>query len=291
MVIEVTYMSGAGNLFSVIDNRKYYFSVQILMKLAPVLCSVNKLNNKYTEGLIALRNGNGNLSFQSDFINPDGSFGAMCGNGGRCAVNFAYKSGLFKNIDEKIKFSMAGNVYESIFHSSEHIELFFPPPIEIRRKINLRIEKKDYWADYVNVGSDHIIIDYDKITEFDNVEFREFDINEFARPIRYHDDLKPRGANVNIYRIIDGIVHLRTYERGVEAETGACGTGAISVAIIISESYNLRVPLLIIPPSREELEVDIIRNSSNEIISVVLSGNARITETAEINIPENLLKS
>jgi len=289
MVIEVTYMSGAGNLFSVIDNRQYNFSVQTLQKLASVLCSENEFNFKYTEGLIAINSGTNNLVFRAEFVNPDGSYGVMCGNGGRCAVGFAYQAGLRSEIDEMIKFSMAGNIYTGIFHSSESVELFFPPPVEIRRNVILDVDNREFIVDFVNVGSEHIIINFEKIEEFEGIDFRKFDINLFARPIRHHDLLIPRGANVNIYKLVDNVVQLRTYERGVEAETGACGTGAISTALIISESHNIAKPMRIIPPSGEELKVDIIKDKKNNTESVILAGNASITDKKEINLPDTLL--
>ena len=83
MKIKVTYMSGAGNLFSVIDNRKYDFSIKQGEILAKILCSKNDLNDFQTEGLMFLEKHNENLDFECKFFNPDGSTGMMCGNGGR----------------------------------------------------------------------------------------------------------------------------------------------------------------------------------------------------------------
>jgi len=88
MKLKVTYMSGAGNLFSIIDNRNYNFGEKLLSLLSPILCNPVQNNTIQSEGLLAL-NGSKEYDFETLFFNPDGSHGMMCGNGGRCAVNFA----------------------------------------------------------------------------------------------------------------------------------------------------------------------------------------------------------
>ena len=286
MKIEITYMSGAGNLFSVIDNREHNFGVDTLKLLAPLLCRKNIFNDFISEGLIAIQNSD-KYDFYVNFLNPDGSFGAMCGNGGRCAVAFARELNLIAPNQEKTVFEMAGNLYKGFF-DGDIIALKFPPPFKLELNINFEINGSPTKASYVDVGTDHVIIEYKDLKL--NEEFWKFDINKYAPLIRYHEKFKPRGVNANFYRINGEIVQLRTYERGVEAETGACGTGAIATAIICNMKHGLNFPVTIIPPSRQELKVN-CKFDNSKISEIILSGPAEILDNKQIEIPDNFFEA
>jgi diaminopimelate epimerase len=108
MEIEVFYISGAGNLFTFIDNRKYQLEKGFFLSNAPILCGA-KGNEKKTDGVVSVSFSN-NADFQVDFFNPDGSYGAMCGNGARCAIRFTER---FFNLKDKhnICFSQLEDFY------------------------------------------------------------------------------------------------------------------------------------------------------------------------------------
>ena len=287
MKIHVYTMSGAGNIFSVIDNRQYGFTVERLRQLAIHCCKGNNDIKQTTEGLIALES-HEDLDFNALFFNPDGSYGAMCGNGGRCAVSLAAKMGLIHKLNnEKVIFHMASSVYEAVINDDDVISLFFPPPKQVFPILKYSLNNKVIDLGYVDVGSDHAVIKFEELG-IDN-DFRKFDINAVAGKIRYADEFEPKGVNVNIYQIIDKVIHLRTYERGVEAETGACGTGSISTAIIAAINEGLHFPVVIVPPSGIKLTVDIKGELPYEIERITLTGNAKIIEEADINIPEHIM--
>lgn len=116
MELEVTVMSGAGNIFSVIDNRKYQLSVDFYSKFASQICR-KSLKGKTTEGLLVLENqiSQNDVDVLVRFFNPDGSYGMMCGNGGRCAVLFALNKGFIKNANNQIVLEVWGGKYTAEF--------------------------------------------------------------------------------------------------------------------------------------------------------------------------------
>lgn len=269
MKIDLYIMSGAGNIFSVMDNRKYQFSKDDLHKLTPSICGYAR--SKPTEGLIVLNNGDIYNDFSVYFFNPDGSYGAMCGNGARCAVKFAATLNI---IQEKIltTFIMADTRYSAIIENDE-VTVYFPDPLEVIPDKRVMVNGEHIHGGYVNVGSDHFV------TEIITDTFSAFPLVAFALPLRHHTDFLPRGVNVNIYtRKENDVVCLRTYERGVEAETGACGTGAISTAIYCSLIHNIPSPICLIASSGQQLTVGFTRHL-NTITDVYLRGGAEILDT------------
>lgn len=286
MVLQVAYMSGAGNLFTVIDNSKYRITKDQAAILAPILCNINDYNPRKTEGLILIdKSTDESIDFAVDFFNPDGTNDAMCGNGGRCAVAYALHSPSIPPFNSN-KFTMAGGQYNFDI-DGDQITLYFPEPKAYTRDITLSLENSSVHGEFIDVGSKHFVVNFSEIDTLSNTNFREFNIDEIALPIRHHTEFAPNGVNVNIYQILDNnIVNLRTFERGVEFETGACGTGAISTAFSIVQNKLLSFPICIIPPSGEQLIVDKIINSSS--ITFALKGPATVLELAEININPSL---
>jgi len=279
-------MSGAGNLFSVIDNRKYKFDINTLKQLSPILCSKNEYNNFISEGFIAIEDSD-SYDFTAKFFNPDGSFGAMCGNGGRCAVHFAFHNKFFTN-NANILFDMADNIYEAKIERDGNITLKFPPPVEIVLNKIIEIDTLNFNLTYIDVGSPHAVINYSELNL--NMPFREFDISKYGKSIRYHNEFQPSGVNANFYLIDKNCIQLRTYERGVEAETGACGTGAISTAIAGHFLHGLPFPITIIPPSRQPLSVNCTL-VGNTITNLFLCGPTDILNKTTIDIPKFFLEA
>ncbi len=281
-------MSGAGNTFTVVDNRKYNFPPDFWSAKAYLLCTTSSINKIATEGLLVI-NETKDYDFQVDFFNPDGSNGMMCGNGGRCAVFFAKENKFFDDKNE-ISFKMSGNIYYSKIENDK-IHLYFPPPIEIKPNLRLKVGREFITGTYVNVGSDHFCFDYKEFKDLKKSNFREFCIDTYAPKIRFHQEFIPFGVNVNFYNLKDkNTIELRTYERGVEAETGACGTGAISTAITLKLQNKINIPVHIIPPSGKELMVDIIYDKNNTIKNLILIGDAEIKGTYEIELETKFIR-
>ncbi len=291
MQIKLTYMSGAGNLFTVINNNNYQFTKEIAEKIAPILCNINEINHFKTEGLILVEDSKDEYTdFNVMFFNPDGSSGMMCGNGGRVAIRFAsLKKITHSSMFFETFFSMANKTYKGILQK-ETIVLFLQPPKSIKRNINLYLNDLCLNCDYVDIATDHLVIDFNQISSKFNSTFKEFDLFNFARDVRYHNDFKPRGVNVNVYECLgENTLNLRTYERGVELETGACGTGAISTAIIAVMKNQVTFPVKIVPTSGLALIVDIVGKLPDKIDSITLEGNAEVLNEVDVEFPENLL--
>jgi len=227
--IPFALMHGAGNIFMVINNDELNLSLdelsEFMTKEYPLHFPV--------DGLMAYRVSDVNdYEFIIDFLNPDGSHGAMCGNGARCAIKY-HKENFDKSPNEsnKVKFLMAGTIYIGFYlFSSKNVSVTFPNE-PMAKELHLETEKGIIRAFYVFNGSDHLIID--AINHGINANnFFQFDFRSLAEPLRHHPAL-PNGANVNLAMTThDNLIKLRTFERGVERETAACGTGALATAYI-----------------------------------------------------------
>ncbi|MGE5479795.1 MAG: diaminopimelate epimerase [Chloroflexota bacterium] len=278
MVVNVQHMSGAGNLFTTLDNRAYGLTPLVISEHAETLCLQLTLLGRPTEGVIAINEAKG-YNFEAWFFNPDGSSGMMCGNGSRCAVAFANKLGMINNPDE-IKFKMAGNEYFAKIEPDGNVTVDFPPPIEIRRNIGVNVAGRFFLGDYINVGSDHFVMEPVEIVSSLRM-FHQLNIDQFAVVIRNATELFPRGVNVNFIWPEKGKLYVRTYERGVEGETGACGTGAIASAISHYMKKRIAPPITLVPKSGDELTVSFVA-VGEDFSELKLSGPAEFLEEKEI---------
>ena len=220
---EIIY-DGAGNLFRMIDGRaglpvSYYTEDSV-----QELCSLP--GGRKTDGLIVLTDtGEEGCLFEMHYFNNDGSGGVMCGNGGRCAVSFAMDLGLgFPG--GRCRFVSNGKQYEGMViqdeGSDKTVRLGMPDVLIARAVPGLQ-----GW--FVDTGCPHFVR---FLKEGERLE--ELGINNLAKPLRYHDAFAPGGVNVNFVSAGDNVCSIRSYERGVEAETLACGTGIVAAAIAIA---------------------------------------------------------
>ncbi len=282
MNIAVTYMSGSGNLFTVIDGRNYNFSPKELSKLAKFLCHSNQFNGVRTEGLIVIQESKDEkVDFDVDFFNPDGSSGMMCGNGGRCAIFYTNKHKITKN--KELKFRFSGKIYSG--RITDKIEIEFEPPKEIRT-VSIDINGRNYNGTFVNVGTEHFVLEIKANTPD---SFYKLDISNLGKLIRNHSYFAPKGTNANFYLEWNGKILLRTYERGVEAETGACGTGAISTILAYQKNNTTKSITEVIPTSKIPVWVEIVR-SGEQIEKIILSGPAEIIGSQEVILPDNFME-
>ena len=205
MIFDFYKYQGTGNDFIIIDDRELNFDINN-NELIASLCE--RRWGIGADGLILLRN-NREYDFEMIYFNSDGLQSSMCGNGGRCIVDFARILGIVKN---KANFLAIDGIHQAKFLEDE-ISLKMKDVTEIKK-----IEK-DFLID---TGSPHYI------KMIDNLE--NLNIEKEARIIRYSPLFEDEGVNVNFVSNNSNI-NVRTYERGVEAETLSCGTGAIAVAI------------------------------------------------------------
>ncbi len=258
--LKVTKMSGAGNLFLVFDNRENRLDFTTAQLHVVPLCEKHATNDFTPEGVMFI-NISESYDFEVWFFNPDGSTGMMCGNGGRCAVRYSEKNGLLKDYCN-IKFLMANEVYNASIIDNQ-VSLFLPPIKSIEK---LDSPKTGF---YIENGTQHYCVN---LLEYEYSSLDDFPMNIIGPQMRYHEQFNPSGTNFNIFNILDSqTIEMRTYERGVEKETGACGTGAIAAAYS-GKKYGCKFPLTIIPTSGIPIKVDF----SAEKEMVILSGHAEI---------------
>ena len=273
MKLTFTKMSGAGNDFVVIDNRSGI--VADAVSLARKIC--DRRWGVGADGLLLLEKSE-KADYRMMYYNADGSYGGMCGNGGRCISQYAFVSGIAGDTQ---KFEALGHIYHSVVDSGEVI-LSMLDPRGLRMNIVLPIGSRKLKLHFVDTGSPHVVIPTAQFkTRHRTLE--EIPVADLGRKIRYHKQFQPEGANINfIERVDKTTIKIRTYERGVEAETYACGTGSIAAAVVGSRLWNMRPPLKIVPVSGIPLFVrfDVRKSACSR---VTLRGEARITFTGEFD--------
>lgn len=273
--MRIDIMSGNGNIFAVIDNRHYQYSKEYYSKNIDKIYQRKYFDNLNFEGLLVI-NENVKNDFEVWYYNPDGSSGMMCGNGGRCAVRYAFDNNFTDQ--QEINFLMSGNIYKSKINN-DTIELYFSYPERIDYNLEILIDNKLIIGDFINNGSVHFVINMDALPIND---FNSDELFELARKIRYNIKF-PNGTNVNFYRKEGNIYLIKTYERGVENFTGACGTGTLATAISINYQLNEKFPMTFLPPSGEKLFVNAIINDC-KIDKLILEGHTKYINTYNVEI-------
>jgi diaminopimelate epimerase len=206
MTLAFNKYQGAGNDFIIIDNRDGVFNPEDF-KLINNLC--NRRFGIGCDGLILI-NKSDEFDFEMIYFNSDGYRGTMCGNGGRCAADFAIKSGIAGN---KMRFNAADGIHDA--EAKDGL---------IRLKMNNVNETSSLAGNYfINTGSPHYVL---FTSGLDNL-----DVFNEGKKIRWSKDFQPGGTNVNFVEAEESGIYVRTFERGVEDETLSCGTGVTASAI------------------------------------------------------------
>ena len=269
-------MSGSGNDFVLID-KKQNPNLTVDDKFVQKIC--DRRNGIGADGLITIENSN-DYNFIMNYYNADGSTGSLCANGARCAILFASETGRLK--DNKAEFVSNDDVYKGEVTSDSKIKFYLNPPKKIKYNFKIKVGGKLLNAHFADTGSPQVVIDINEskgiFTSLDQIP-----VESVGREIRYLPEFSPGGTNVNFIDVIDGVIHIRTYERGVETETLACGTGSVAAALICYVSHKLSVPVEIIPKSNEKLFVNFdVENS--KVRNLSLTGPAKTVFTGEIKI-------
>lgn len=257
-------MSGAGNTFAVIDNRTTVIPLSTLQSITPSLCDRSTISLRPAEGVLVLQHVDGH-SFHGDFINPDGSYGAMCGNGGRCIVRFAIARGCTPLDEGLIEFTLSTELYHAHVIDADHVSITFDAPRSVQEYAVGALQGVDVPVVVVDVQSDHAVLRASDL-RIAPENFRSVDLATLALPIRHHAAFE-RGVNVNLYMVDErGVIHLRTFERGVEAETGACGTGALSTVVTAALRGECGRTVSVQPPSGRMLHVTLLDHHAGMIL-------------------------
>jgi len=230
-------MHGAGNDFILIDNRAGIFTGDATA-LFRRWC--HRRLGVGADGLMLLENAPG-VDFRLVYLNSDGRPAEMCGNGARCAVALARRIGLCG--DEAV-FLVGKTRYRAQKKSETDISLYMPPPKDIKNSDWLKLDLPPEFSRpfFVNTGVPHLVLVY-------KGELDDLNVAEWGRRLRYHPQFRPAGTNVNFLCLPEtGPVRARVYERGVEQETLACGTGAVACGIYLNRVLGRPSPVTVAYP-------------------------------------------
>jgi diaminopimelate epimerase len=219
-------MQGCGNDFVCVDNRVLGIDPAAMPDLVVPTC--RKAFGVGADGMIFFDHapeGSG-LAYVWHFFNADGSRAEMCGNGSRCAARLAWMLGIAPA--RHVFGTDAGPIEAEVDPDSNQVTVQLTPPKDLRLGIDIEVEGRPFHLHFVNTGVPHAV------AVMDHLEL--VDVWKLGRAIRQHQYFAPAGTNVNFISSEEkGTLSLRTYERGVEDETYACGTGAVASAIVARE--------------------------------------------------------
>lgn len=221
--IAFTKMHGSGNHFVLLDNRGLSVPVADMAQWARKICAPGF--GVGADGLIFLDAAPAGVGadYVWHFYNADGSRAEMCGNGSRCAARLAVDLGLAG--PEHVLGADAGPIRAAVDQSSNLVKVQLTAPRDLTLDLALRVDKATLACHFVNTGVPHTVVV--------GSDVRAVDVKKLGRALRFHERFAPAGTNVNFIQVAgrDRLL-LRTYERGVEDETFACGTGAAAAAVV-----------------------------------------------------------
>lgn len=272
-MLTFTKMAGGGNDFVIIDNRAGEVGdpVALTRRICTAHLSVG------ADGLILVEPSE-RADVRIRYFNNDGSIGEFCANGTRCAARFAMLAGI---APKKMSIDTGAGVVGAEVGEGTTVSLALPSPHGYRADRPLRLPERTVRGSFIVMGVPHYVI-------FDDSDLWSRDIVPLGRAIRFHPDLKPDGgANVN-FVVVRGehSIEVRTYERGVEAETLSCGSGVVASVAVSALAGKVSSPVSILTRSGIIFRVS-FRREGNELRDVQLTGDARVVYRAELT-PETL---
>ena len=263
-------MQATGNDFVVVDKiaQSSKLKAQSLSKLAKELC--NRRFGIGADGLLLLEKSK-KCDFKMRIFNPDGSEPEMCGNGLRCVAVFAHKN---KIAPAKMSVETKAGILNAEV-KGKGVKINMTPPTSVKPGLDVSVDGKNYQIHYVDTGVPHLVYYVDGLDDAD--------VYNLGRKLRYHGLFKPKGANVNFVKTQSkDSIKIRTYERGVEGETLACGTGAVASAIISSLIKSLK------PPVRVQTKGGLLKvyfdKIDNKFRDVFLEGEAHVVFEGKIEV-------
>lgn len=241
MTVSFTKMHGAGNDFVMIDDRGLTVPWQDYLRMAAL---ATRRLGVGCEGIILIQPSD-RADFRMRFLNPDGTEVELCGNGARCSAAFAHRLGAAgKSMTME---TLAGLVDAEIQETG--VKLWMPEPAGRRYDLAVEVDGRSFEGHAITVGVPHFVVPV--------ADLASLDVVHYGSLIRQHAAFAPHGTNVDFVKYCpSNRIQMRTYERGVEAESGACGTGAVAAAVIAIERGDFTLPVGITTSTGFELHVD-----------------------------------
>jgi diaminopimelate epimerase len=269
MVLEFTKMNGAGNDFVLLDGRQ--------QKPALTRETIVRLCDRHrgigADGLILLvPSSTGKADWAWEFYNSDGSIGEMCGNGARCFARFVQRHA---QVGSELTFETLAGVIRAHFQG-ERVTINLTPPRDLRLSQTLPLSTGKEIVHSVDTGVPHAVL---FVPEADKAM-----VAQLGPEIRRHAHFQPRGTNVNFVQVLGpNRIRVRTFERGVEGETLACGTGVTASALIASRVHHFSSPVSVQVQGGDQLEVS-FQEAQGTFTNVRLTGPADFAFEGRINL-------
>jgi diaminopimelate epimerase len=270
--LAFTKMAGAGNDFVVIDNRAGRVSDPV--ELARRVCTPHL--SVGADGLILIES-SARATFRMRYWNADGSVGDFCGNGTRCAARFAFTNVI---APRRMTIETGSGIIAAEVSDGGQVALALPPPHGFQAEKPLPVGDCEIRGAFITVGVPHYVV-------FLRDGLAAQDIVPLGRAIRTHAALQPDGANVD-FVVVRGEheIEVRTYERGVEAETLSCGSGVVASSSVAALFGRVTPPVSVLTRSGITLEVGLTVDG-NDVRDVTLRGDARLIYRAAFT-PETI---
>lgn len=227
-MLNFTKMNGAGNDFVLLDNRDGQ------LRLDPQ--TIERLCDRHrgvgADGVLVVEPAANGADFRMRYYNRDGGEAEMCGNGARCFARFASR---VAGVRESVSFETPAGVIRAKF-IGDLVQLAMSDPVGLRLNDVIAAAGHDLTVHSVNTGVPHAVVFVE--------DLHAVDVQQLGSAVRYHAHFAPKGTNVNFAKSLDAqTIAIRTYERGVEAETLACGTGVVASALIYHELTGAPQPV------------------------------------------------
>ena len=278
-----TKLSGAGNDFVLFDknhNPEFELNTQFIAKVC------NRRTGIGADGVIVISNRE-QTAFEMQYFNADGTTGSLCANGARSALRYCKVNGRIGLAP--VKFIANDLEYLGQILDDQKIKFYLNETKRLKVKFKIKAAGQLITAAFIDTGAPHVVIKIDDVLVntsnpgvfFSNID--EFPVRELGREIRYSKDFAPEGTNVNFISLVNGVIQIRSYERGVEDETLSCGTGSVAAALVTYFNQSVPPPIKLLAKSGDELIVDFKVN--NQIVrDLSLTGPAEIIFKGELLI-------
>lgn len=267
-MLTFTKMNGAGNDFVMVDNR----NGSLVLDKPTIARLCDRHRGIGADGLIAVETPSNGADFRMRYYNADGGEAEMCGNGARCFARYASK---LSGKEESVSFeTMAGVITAKL--QGDRVQLQMSQPKDLALAAALDVAGTQMTVHFVNTGVPHAVV---PVSDLEQVEIRKF-----GSAIRFHEHFAPKGTNANFTQVLGpGKLAIRTYERGVEDETLACGTGVVASALIHHELTGTPSPIGVQVRGGDTLEVGFEKDASG-YRNVTLTGPADFVFDGQVQL-------
>jgi diaminopimelate epimerase len=275
MLLHFFKMNGAGNDFINVDNRDLSLTKALDTDTIAALCDRHR--GIGADGLLAVEPAKKGADFRFRYYNADGGEAEMCGNGARCFGRFTAHLG--EIVLNKVTFeTIAGTLAAEMI--GDDVRIAMSEPKDLKLNTEAKVPGLDVPLHFVNTGVPHVVAFLESADALD-----DFDVFNFGAAIRNHAAFAPAGTNANFAAVLaPGHISIRTFERGVEDETLACGTGMVASALIHHLLTGAPSPIKVDVEGGDTLEIGFEKTGDQSFKNVTLTGPADFVFEGEIDI-------